>query len=248
MLRKLKILGMGCLAVLVVLMTLGSAAKPLSYIPLKANFDYSLLYQVLNDKEVAGDYSYLDSGVAQGNPWIWFDKGDGHFTMAMHRDNLSSGRYVKVILAIPPIEPAPYYPPGSFCYPNNLPDVNSIKYNFIKTWNEFSDIDGDGLLEDTGDMLNLKDMALGQTKYCEMQCRFEVFTDSYTYDWGVRQAGVVQNVVQVTVERGLDGKNVWVITPRPDYKNRKLWRFVPKKGLCDQGMFQADFVLRIALK
>jgi hypothetical protein len=246
MLRKIKILGMACLVMLVVLMTRGSAAKPLSYIPLKANFDYSLLYQLLNDKEVVGDYSYQDSGVAQGNPWVSFDKTDGHFQMAMHRDNLSSGRYVKVVLF--QIEPAPYYPPGNFCYPNNLPDVNSIKYNFIKTWNEYSDTNGDGLLEDTGVTLNLKDMALGQTKYCEMQCRFEVFTDSYTYDLGVRQTGVVQNTVQVTVGQGFDGQRVWVITPLPDYKNRKLWRFVSKKGLCDQGVFQADFVLRVACK
>ena len=244
--RKIKILGMACLAVLVVFLALGSAAKPLSYIPLKANFDYSLLYQILTDKEVAGDYSYQDSGVAQGNPWIWFDKQDGHFTMAMHRDNMSSGRYVKVVLF--QIEPAPYYPPGNFCYPNNLPDVNSVKYNFIKTWNEYSDTDGDGLLEDTGVTLNLKNMALGQTKYCWMQCRFEVFTDSSTYDLGVGQTGVVQNTVQVTVGQGLDGQRVWVITPLSDYKNRKLWRFVSKKGLCDQGLFQADFVLRVACK
>jgi hypothetical protein len=242
--RKMKILGLACLAVLVVLWTLGSAAKPLSYVPLKANFDYSLLYQIFNDKEVAGGYSYLDSGNPQGNPWIAFAKEDGHFQMAMHRDNLSSGRYVKVSLAIP-IEPAPYYPPGNFCYPNNLPDVNYLKYNFIKTWNEYIDVGGQ--LEDTGEMLNVKDMAIGETKYCEMQCRFEVFSDSYTYDWGVQQAGVVQNVVRVTVEQGLDGK-IWVITPYPDYKNRKLWKSVPKKGLCDQGVFQANFVLRIALK
>jgi len=235
---------MACLAVLVVFWALGSAAKPLSYIPLKANFDSSSAYQLLNDNNIPGGYSYIDSGAAQGNPWIWFDKQDGHFTMAMNRARMSSGRYVQVALF--PVSAGPTYPPTSFCYPNNLPGINAIKYNFIKTWNEYSDVDGDGDLEDTGAMLNLKDMAIGQTKYCEMQCRFEVFTDAYTYDFGVMQTG--QGVVQVTVEQGLDGSKVWTIAPLPDFKNRTLWRFVPKKGLCDQGTFQLDFVLRVACK
>jgi len=244
--RKIKTVGMACLAVLVVFLALGSAAKPLSYIPLKANFGYSLLYQLLNDKEVVGDYSYQDSGVFEGNPWVAFYKSDGHFQMAAHLDTPGSGRYIQVILFQK--EPTPYYPPGNFCYPNDLPDVNAIKGNLIRTMHEFRDMDGDGLLEDAEITLNRKDMTLGQTKYCEMICEFELFTNSYRYNLGVSKVGVVQNIVQVTVEQGLDGNRVWKITPHPDYKNRKLWKYVPKKGICDQGVFQADFVLRIACK
>ncbi len=238
-------MGLTCLAVIIVFLALGTAAKSLSYIPLKANFAYSGNYQLLNDKEL-GEYSYLDSGSAQGNPWIWFDKGDGHFTMAMHRDNVSSGRYVRLILVSPPIELPPFYPPGSFCFPNNLPNDNSIDYSFLKTWNEYIDTDNDGLLEDTGITLNLKDMTVGQIKYCEMQCRFEVFSDPSTYDLGIRQVGVVQNVVQVTVEQAPNRGKVWVIKPHADFMNRKLYRLVPKKGLCDQGLFPLDFILRVA--
>jgi hypothetical protein len=228
-------------------MTLGSAAKPLTYIPLKANFDNLSIYQLLNDQEVTGDYNYQDSGVFEGNPWVAFYKNDGHFQMATHRDTPGSGRSIQVILFQK--EPTPYYPPGNFCYPNDLPDVNSININNLKTFYEYSDTDGDGQLEDTGVTLNLKDMAPGQTKYCEMTCTFDLFSDSYTYNMGVRHTGVVQNVVQVKVEQGLDGKKVWKITPHPDYLNRKLWKYVPRKGgMCDQGVFQADFVLRVAVK
>jgi hypothetical protein len=118
---------------------------------------------------------------------------------------------------------------------------------------EFLDIDNDGLLEQTGQLLNMIQMKIGDVKYCFFSFWFEISGNSSFYLLGEGQPTAI---VQVKVEQDLLGNPVWVLKPLKNYPyngqsldflNRKLWLHT-RNASCDQGVYSMDFELRLALK
>jgi len=114
--RKIKILGIVCLAVLAVLLTLGSAAKPVPNIQLRATFaeftDAGIPCTILNDAKGP----YMTGGNNSVSVWITGDFGDLFFKFEHH-----SERSMKILFPYAYSDCGGWLPDTAGLYPD-LPD------------------------------------------------------------------------------------------------------------------------------
>jgi hypothetical protein len=182
-----------------------------------------------------GPWAYVDSGKGtKGNPYVGFDPKWGQFVMTISTAGKIRPKTVQVLLG-EPLEPAPVYLPGHSCYPSQFPDVSAIKIIEFRTKSEYVYQEGEWI--QTGQALNVRDMAVGEIKHCFLTIKFTV---SGIRDFFILGGQSPATPVQVVVEEG----PVWVVRPAAGFVNRRLLR----KGICDEGLFPIDFELRVTYK
>jgi len=200
--------------------------------------------QLANDVLVApGEYAYVDLGKNFSDCWIYFG-GNGSFTLSVNRGldrkGKMTGRSVDIAFKKPPLVPAREYgPEDPPCYPNYPPDPSlfTVRSVFIRTQGEWS-----AAGQPLADILNIKAMAPGETKYTTIWFWYEVFEDDCRYDW---RPYPDPGLVQIEARQDAMGKMSWVMKPALGYEARKLTR---DAYACDLGVWPMNFELQFALK